>query len=369
VVAHHDPTYGGLPAWGSLLEVQPERAVRIGALKALGNPTARGSAQHADPADGVVVRVVETRGRSAEVSVQSGLRHISAPRHLNLIEDPLVGDTATSRLHGYEIATLRTDLNLPRVLDAERVSLAPDAEPVQPLYARYWLHNRGPAPLGGLPAVAHLHPHRLDVVAGDVVPLRLTAASDATDTAVHGVVRMVAPREWSIGVPELSFVLPAGEYLESTVEVGVPADVAPGLYPVLAELAVTGGAIPASWHQTVEDVAVLSVGQHDDRLLRMVSEPSGVDVAAGGTATLGVTIGTDAYVDLTVEAHVISPWGTWEWLRPNIVGGIVRARGTLELSFDVAPPPWTEPGQWWALIRVACAGELLYSQAARVVVR
>lgn len=369
VVAHHDPTYGGLPAWGSLLEVQPERAVRIGALKALGNPTARGSAQHADPADGVVIRVVETRGRSAEVSLQSGLRHISAPRHLNLMEDPLVGDTATAQLHGYEIATLRTDLNLSRVLEAERVSLAPDAEPVQPLYARYWLHNRGPAPLGGLPAVAHLHPHRLDVTAGAVVPLRLTAASDATDTAVHGVVRLVAPRDWSLGVPELSFVLPAGEYLESTVEIGVPVDVAPGLYPVLAELAATGGAIPASWHQTVEDVAVLSVGQHDDRLLRMISKPSGVDVAAGGTATLSVTIGTDAHVDLTVEAHVISPWGTWEWLRPNIVGGVVRARGTLELSFDVAPPAWTEPGQWWALIRVACAGELLYSPTVPVVVR
>ncbi|PRC61829.1 hypothetical protein C6A85_06380, partial [Mycobacterium sp. ITM-2017-0098] len=74
--------------------VQPERAVRIGALKAFGNPTARGSAARADPADGVVVRVVETLGRTAEVSVQSGLRHISAPRHLTLIEGPLDGDAS-----------------------------------------------------------------------------------------------------------------------------------------------------------------------------------------------------------------------------------------------------------------------------------
>ena len=59
------------------------------------------------------------------------------------------------RLHGYEIATLRTQLNLPRVLSADQFHLAPDAEPAQPLYARYWLHNRGPAPLGGLPAVAY----------------------------------------------------------------------------------------------------------------------------------------------------------------------------------------------------------------------
>lgn len=369
VVAHHDPTSGGLPSWGSLLEVQPERAVRIGALKALGNPTAQGSSRHADPAEGVVVRIVETLGRAAEVSVQSGLRHISAPRHLNLIEEPLDGDTATSHLHGYEIATLHLDLNLPRVLNAEHVALAPDAEPVQPLFARYWLHNRGPAPLGGLPAVAHLHPHRLDAEARDVVQLRLTAASDATDTALHGRVRLVAPRGWDVGVTELPFVLPPGEYLESTVDVTAPADAVPGLYPVLAELAATGGAIPASWHQTVEDVAVVSLGQHDDTLLRLVTDPRAVDIAAGDTATLSVTVATDAYADLTVEAHVISPWGTWEWLAPNIIGGIVPARGTVELVFDVAPPAWADPGQWWALIRVACAGELVYSPAVPVTVR
>ncbi|CAA0130125.1 Mannosylglycerate hydrolase [Mycolicibacterium vanbaalenii] len=367
-VAHHDPTFGGLPAWGSLLEVEPARAVSIGALKPLGNPTAGGSARHADPAEGIVVRLVETMGRSVEVTVQSGLRSIASPRRLDLIEQPREGQSDEVRLHGYEIATLRTQLNLPRVLSADQVNLAPDAEPAQPLYARYWLHNRGPAPLGGLPAVAHLHPHRLDIES-DRVTLRLTAASDATDTALHGRVRLVPPPGWQAGIAELPFVLPPGEYLESTVEVSVPDGAAPGLYPVRAELAATGAAIPASWHQTVEDVCVLSVGRHDDRVLRLVSEPRGVDVAAGDTAELSVTVGTDAYADLAVEAHLISPWGTWDWLNPNITGGVLPARGTVELVFDVAPPAWTEPGRWWALIRVACAGELVYTPAVPVVVR
>ncbi len=369
VVAEHDPASGGLPPWGSLLEVQPERAVRVGALKAFGNPTARGSARHEGPAAGVTVRVVETLGRPVEVSVQSGLRHVSALRRLDLVEGPRAADSADVRLGGFEISTLRTELNLPRVLNAEQVSLAPDAEPVQPLYARYWLHNRGPAPLGGLPAVAHLHPHRVEADAGRVVALRLTAASDATDTALHGRVRLVAPRGWDIGVTELPFVLPPGEYLESSIDVGVPDAVVPGLYPVRAELAATGGAIPASWHQTVEDVAVISVGHHDDALLKLLRGPGAVDIAAGETARLSVEVGTDAYADLTVEAHVISPWGTWEWLGPNIVGGIVPARGAVELAFDVTPPVWTSPGQWWALIRVACSGELVYSEAVRVMVR
>ncbi|PRC62934.1 hypothetical protein C6A85_00435, partial [Mycobacterium sp. ITM-2017-0098] len=67
-----------------------------------------------------------------------------------------------------------------------------------------------------------------------------------------------------------------------------------------AELAATGGAIPASWHQTVEDVAMISLGEHHDELLRLVAEPQAVEVKAGGSATLRVTVGTDANADLTV---------------------------------------------------------------------
>ncbi|PRC45466.1 hypothetical protein C6A85_95000, partial [Mycobacterium sp. ITM-2017-0098] len=111
------------------------------------------------------------------------------------------------------------------------------------------------------------------------------------------------------------------------------------------------------------------LGEHHDELLRLVAEPQAVEVKAGGSATLRVTVGTDANADLTVEAHAISPWGTWEWLGPNIIGGIVPARGTVELVFDVAPPAWTEPGRWWALVRIACAGALVYSSAVPVTVR
>ena len=369
VIARQDPTLGGLPASGSLLQVEPERRASIAALKAVGNPTATGSARHVDPADGIVVRLVETLGRGAEVTVRSGLRSIATPDRLDLIEQPLGGEAAAVALRGFEITTLRTRLNLPPVLSAEQVNLAPSAEPAQPLYARYWLHNRGPAPLGGLPAVAHLHPRRLATTAGAVVPLRLTAVSDATDTALHGRVRLLPPPGWNLAVDELPFVLPPVEYLESTVEVTVPDDAVPGLYPVRAELTATGGAIPVSWHQTVEDVCVISLGAHDDEVLRLVAEPLALDLAAGESARLRVTVETDVHADLAVEAHLVSPWGTWEWLGPNVVGDVVPARGTVELAFDVAPPAWTQPGQWWALVRVACAGELVYSPAVEVRVR
>jgi hypothetical protein len=42
---------------------------------------------------------------------------------------------------------------------------------------------------------------------------------------------------------------------------------------------------------------------------------------------------------------------------------------TVELGFDVTPPPWVQPGQWWALVRIGCAGRLLYSPVVKVTVR
>ena len=51
------------------------------------------------------------------------------------------------------------------------------------------------------------------------------------------------------------------------------------------------------------------------------------------------------------------------------VGAVLPASGQTRLTFDVTPPASTGPGQWWALVRVAAAGELLYSPAVRVTVR
>jgi alpha-mannosidase len=155
---------GGLPEWGSLLEVEPEGSVALGALKVAGNPIPRGSAEHLDVEDGLAVRLVETHGRTTDVVIRSGLRNVATPERLDLLEQSRGSAGDALRLHGYEIATVRARLNMPRVLDADQVTLAPDAEVAQPLYARYWLHNRGPAPLGGLPVVAHLNPHAVVAV-------------------------------------------------------------------------------------------------------------------------------------------------------------------------------------------------------------
>ena len=104
-------------------------------------------------------------------------------------------------------------------------------------------------------------------------------------------------------------------------------------------------------------------------LVYLTDEPADVEVAAGDSARLAVTVGTDARADLSLEAHLISPWGTWEWIGPAVAGRGVAGPRHVEIGFDVTPPAWVEPGQWWALIRVGCAGRLVYSPAVKVTVR
>ncbi len=356
-----------LAAVGSLLHIEPADAVHLGALKAAGNPMAAGSAESVDPS-AIALRLVETTGAATRVAIGSELGKIRSPQLADLLEKPTQRKRSID-LHGYQVATVLAQLEMPRAASASGITLAPDAEVAQPLYARYWLHNRGPAPLGGLPAVAHLHPQRLTAEPGGEVVLRLVAASDCSDAELGGEVTVVCPAGWSATPAELPFALGSGEYLETDVSLAIPARTRPGLYPVRAQLRISGEKVPAAWRQVVEDVCVVEVGAgHEADLIYLADGPAEITLAAGDTARLAVTIGTHARADLALEAHLISPWGTWEWIGPAALGAVLPARGKVELVFDVTPPAWLEPGQWWALIRVGCAGRLVYSPAVKVTV-
>ncbi len=361
-----------LPASGSLLHVDPADSVQLGALKAAGNPLAAGSAEPVDPR-AVALRLVETTGAGTRVAIGSALGKVSALRLADLLERPLQRKRSVD-LHGQQVATVLARLEMPRA-SVDSVELAPETEAAQPLYARYWLHNRGPAPLGGMPAVAHVHPASVAGEPGGEVVVRVTAASDCSDATLDGTVTMVCPAGWTAARAELPFTLPSGDHGKHDVVVSIPAGTGPGLYPVRAQLRVIGEEVPAAWRQVVEDVCVVTVGLSGcsveadlGGLVYLVDGPAEVTLAAGDTASLTVTVGTRAGADLALEAHLISPWGTWEWTGPAALGAVLPAGGTVELTFEVSPPAWLEPGQWWALIRVGCAGRLVYSPAVRVTV-
>ncbi len=357
---------GSLPPVGSLLHVEPAGSVQLAALKAAGNPLAAGSARPVDPC-AVALRLVETAGTGTRVAVGSEHGTVRGLRLADLLEKPRQ-PTRSIDLHGYQVATVLARLEVPRAA-TDFGQLAPEAEAAQPLYARYWLHNRGPAPLGGLPAVAHLHPLRVPTTPGGELTLRLTVASDCTDAALTGAVTVVCPDAWSATPAELPFTLCAGDHRDADVVVSVPAGARAGLYPVRAQLRIAGENVPAAWRQAVEDVCVVEVGAVEEtELIYLRDGPVDVELAPGETTRLTVTVGTHARADLALEAHLISPWGIWEWIGPAALGAVLPARGRVELAFDVAPPAWQDPGEWWALVRVGCAGRLVYSPAVKVIV-
>ncbi|WP_057113580.1 NEW3 domain-containing protein, partial [Mycobacterium tuberculosis] len=203
---------------------------------------------------------------------------------------------------------------------------------------------------------------------GDDVVLRLTAASDCTDSVLGGVVDVVCPLGWPATPARLPFTLGAGAHLQADIALSIPAGAPPGPYPVRAQLRVVDTAVPAAWRQVVEDVCVVTVGADSDleELVYLVDGPADIELAAGDRARLAVTIGSRAHAELALDAHSISPWGTWEWIGPPALGAVLPARGMAKLAFDVTPPAWLEPGQWWALVRVGCAGQLVYSPAVKV---
>ena len=370
----------GLPSDGSLLAVEPAGSVALGALKPRGNPTAVGSAGTVDPTE-VTIRLVETLGRPTDVTISTGVGSLSGATPADLLENTRSGDPRA--LHGNQIATVTARIDAPPVIEATGQPLAPDAEPAQPLYARYWLHNRGPAPLGGLPAVAHLHPHTVSAQPGEAVRLRLSVASDCSDATLTGAVRVRYPRGWADGdgdpatrmwAPgrrgEGAFELPPHGHREAPLTIRVPDDAAPGHYPVRAELALSGD-VPPAWRQRVEDLCVITVGDPGEDLIRLVEPDQATEIVVdrGQTARLTATVASGAHGDLDLEAHLISPWGTWEWIGPASLGATLPARSSVEVGFDITPPPWATPGRWWALIRIGCAGRLLYTPAVTVGVR
>ncbi|MGH3277444.1 MAG: glycoside hydrolase, partial [Streptosporangiaceae bacterium] len=175
---------GPLPQSATLAGVEPPGAV-LSALKPRGNPLAPGGSQPS-PADGVTVRLRDGGGDGggpARVTLFTGLR---AARADSLLEDaageplPLRDGAAVAELPPAGVVTLTV---IPAV--TPRSPAAPEVkteaagglpEPAQPIYARYWLHGKGPAPAGNMPVAVHLSAPGQAVPSSETEQLLLTVA-------------------------------------------------------------------------------------------------------------------------------------------------------------------------------------------------
>ncbi|HEV8699249.1 MAG TPA: NEW3 domain-containing protein, partial [Candidatus Limnocylindrales bacterium] len=395
VVEAHE---GDLPATASFIEVEPASVVMT-VLKPSGNALARQADGEAGAGDAVVLRLYESSGLPADVTVR-GLWPFADAELTDLLEesarpaDVRDGEVRLT-LEPFEIATVRVRLQgAPRSSDGP-VDLAPRIEPAQPVFADYWQHNKGSAPLGYQPVSVQIRPSRLEVSGPFKVPI--TVASERTDAPVDGSVVIDVPPGWQASPAEQPYRLAPGEYLAFEADVSPAADASAGRYFVSARIAVGEGAhedviavdlrpgldIPATDTETrsrtlglaIERALVtagleagrVAVPEGDDGVpgeeLEVALLDRAIAVAPGQRASLRLSIRNCVAGQIRGEAQIISPYDTWGFVHPWTQGFGVEPGEQTVVQFSVAPPPGTSAGAWWALLKVMYFGRMLYTEA------
>jgi alpha-mannosidase len=432
---------GQLPSAASLCEVTGPAAM-LSALKPHGNPLASGRPGRPRREDGVTVRLRDTGRGPGPAAAAPGadgpaaaptarVRLFTAPgtaRLASLLEDadgpalPLVDGAAEAAVPAAGTVTLTLSgfrawpggsgpagnepagsgpagggpaQHRPVGSTPPRPGGAPP-EPAQPVFSRYWLHGKGPAPAGNLPVAVHLSPGRVALapapwpvsadsapgeVPADNAPLRLTVATGPEPAS--GLVALDVPPGLVVEpAGPLRYELAGGGFacwdLTARVLPGTP----PGRYYVAARILDDLG-------QSLEDAALVTVGEPAappldlplDELLPLLEAdgqaaeaeiglrllPAAMAIGTGRAGELSVQVTNRTGAPIRGECQLISPLGTWQLLEPWTRGFAAQPGELVTLCYSVRLPASARPGShWWALAKVMYFGRIAYSECARI---
>jgi len=429
---------GPLPASLSLASVTPA-GTDLMTMKPRGNPLA--PAGQPDRGDGITMRLrglVET-GQSATVRLFTGIEAVSVT---GLLEqgDGAPGDlgdgTVSVAVPSRGTVTLAVDAATPAWAPGRPTGPAqqgqaqqgqaqqgraqqqaatqhahaalPAPEPAQPVFTRYWLHGKGPAPAGNLPVAVHLSPGLSAPQPGESTAIRLTVAcgpapvSGSVNLGIPAGLRLVSvrpvgpgaggPGAGGPGIESCGLVTAAGSALSGPLHYHLAAH---GFAAWDLVVQVPAGA-PAARHfvtamiiddagQLLEDAVMVAVGEPQSSqdltfdeltpLLEAVSEAeaaeaelvnltSHLELPPGGHGEISVRLTNQTASELRGEAQLISSHGSWLATGPWTTGFTAVAGDSADLAFSVDIPGDARPGQrWWALVKVMYFGRLRYSEA------
>lgn len=359
---------GTLPARHSMLRVEPEGIAELGALKPAGNPLAGGHGPDSDPrSDGIALRLYEPGGRSGH-AVVTGPGPFATASRADVLEAPreeakIVDGALRVDLAAFEITTLTAQLEIPAAPDGgDPVALGPDAEPVQPVPSRYWLHDSGPAPLGYQLLSVHLDPPASRLAPGGPT-LTVTVSSDRVDAPTPVTVTVQAPVGWTADPGDRVLELGPEGWTRFEVTLAPAGDAAPpaaGAHVVEVRAGLPDG-------QTGFDTAVVWVGEvGTDPLLGVGEEVEAIRLSPGQATTVGVTVTNRTWTTVRGQLAVISPWGAWGLVAQPTVGftvgpGAPTAPASTRIPITVTVPPGTRPGTWWISPKVMALGRVLFA--------
>ena len=378
---------GPLAASARLATVEPPSAL-LSALKPRGNPLAPG--RQPVTADGVTVRLRDAGGAgpvAARVGLFTGL---SSARQAGLCEDsegaplPVVDSVAQVTVPTSGLVTMAvTPTAFVPGPQAAEPGPADSMEPAQPVFARYWLHGKGPAPAGNVPVAVHLSPATISLDDGQPGALRLTVACGPEPAA--GAVRLEVPADILVTpAGPLHYDLQPLAYQAFDLTVTPRPGAEPGRRFATASIEEPSG-------QVIEDSALLCIGQPppprlDLPLAEIVAMQQAAETAQAGEAdvnllspTLAIRPGRSAAIEVAIrnrtagsirgEAQLISPFGSWRQTTPWTTDFALAAGAADTLRFEVRIPGSARPGeQWWALVKVMYFGRLQYTEPVEVTI-
>jgi hypothetical protein len=272
------------------------------------------------------------------------------------------------------------------------------AELVQPVFTRYWLHGKGPAPAGNLPVTVHLSPGRISLgepgtPAAPAPPGTAAAGSLGLTVAcgpepASGEVTLDVPSGLAVTCADgtfpgpLRYGLPGRGHARWDLSVRALPGARPGRYFVAARIGDDLG-------QVLEDTALITIGEppgpapglpRGELLAALEASqqpqtaeadvdlaPATLDLAPGGCATLTVRLANRTASVIRGESQLVSPFGSWCGTRGWTRGFTVGPDETVVLDYPVTLPPAARPGaHWWALAKVMYFGRVHYTECAEI---
>jgi alpha-mannosidase len=393
---------GPLPGTASLASVEPA-AVGLMALKPRGNPLVPLS--QPDPADGVTVRLRDLGGQAgpavATVRLFTGVAAASVTGMLEQDTGPPADCHA-----GAVTATVPARGTVTLAVHPAGLAAGPGApvpggpairpevtgsspEPAQPVFTRYWLHGKGPAPAGNMGVAVHLSPGLLTLGPGAGGTLRLTVAcgpqpasgtvtldfpaglqvQSASAAPLHYHLAANGFAAWDLAVlvrPDAPLAThfvaarimdEAGQVLEDAVAVAV----APAPLAAAPTAVAPTGAAHQSLAELVAGLDAQSAAEAAEAELTAVT--GDLELRPGGRGEVTVRLANHTASELRGEAQLISPKGSWAAVGPWSMGFRAESAAAATLTFTVAVPAGARPGeQWWALVKVMYFGRLRYSK-------
>jgi len=341
---------GGLPHSASLLAAEPADVV-VTAVKPAGNPLAAG--WPASYSGSLTLRCYEAAGRPVTARIRCFVPFRESTV-TNILEET---DAAVSASQDGE---LRFDLG---PAQTRTVTAVPSATPVPPVsaargpaFARYWLHNAGPAPAGYQPVTVHVEPRTADLAG----PVRVQVTVSTTHGG-SGTVELAVPPFLDVTAGDLGYQLGPDGYQRFDVLLEPGGQVPPGIYHLTARVGAEHGLV-------VEDVVTLRADAPGPEL-EPTLETTALTVRPGGTAELRLRLASRSQDEVRGTALLVSPFGSWELTAPWSRDFAVAPGASPVLAFRVAVPAGTRPMTTWLLVKVMAFGTVHYTPAVPLTVR